>query len=108
MASLAKTKIMVQLTTFKLTFIRPHASHECPQMAKPTPPVDMDAKVRSTNIQVSDIARAIWSTLSSDKDELGVEEQICTMWNDWYLMMAKYPQSNYFGIGLHGIIRRPE
>jgi epoxyqueuosine reductase QueG len=33
--------------------------------------------------------------------------QITTMWNDRHLMMATNPQSNYFGIGLSGMIRRP-
>jgi hypothetical protein len=58
--------------------------------------VDMDAKVRSADIQVSEITRAIWS-LTSDKNELRMEEQISSMWNNQHLMMAKRPQSNYFG-----------
>jgi hypothetical protein len=36
-----------------------------------------------------------------------MEEQITTMWNDRHLMMATNPQSNCFGIGLSGMIRRP-
>jgi hypothetical protein len=59
-------------------------------------------------IQFSEIMRAIWS-LSSDIEELRAEDQIPAMWNDWHLMMATNPQSNYFGIGLiAGMICRPK
>jgi hypothetical protein len=57
------------------------------KMVKSTP-MDMDAKSRSTDVQFSEITRAIYS-LSSDKDELSMEQQVLAMWNDWHLIIGK-------------------
>jgi hypothetical protein len=59
-------------------------------MVKSRPPDDVDAKVRLTDIQFSEIARAIVWSLSGNKDELRMEEQIPTMWNYGHLIMPEF------------------